>query len=216
MALIESEEDRQDLREHSLQNSLAQWKQMLVLKVTAVGVLTGLPTGPIGLAAEVLDIAYLMSACGRACYGIGYIVRGDVDYDKDIPLILAIWSGAAETCACAVAGKTCLKVGGKLAAAVGTTAAAKVGGKILAKVAPKAAAKITAKLGAKAASPWIPVVGSVVSAGINYWIASDLMEAAEKYYRSEFVREAGNYDWIAEDVREISDNYPDNDDPPLF
>lgn len=127
MAQVESDEARKELRKDARSYSLDDWKEALIFKVSAVGVLTGLPTGPVGLLLEGLDIAYLMAACGQACYGVGYIVRDDVDYDKDMPLILAIWSGGAETGATAVTGKVCLKVGGKFAAVGGVIAAKRSG-----------------------------------------------------------------------------------------
>ena len=61
---------------------LDAWKTRIQLKVSSVGFLTGLPGGPVGLMLEGGDISYLMSVCGRACYGVGYIIRDEVDYEK--------------------------------------------------------------------------------------------------------------------------------------
>lgn len=51
----------------------------------------------------------------------------------------------------------------------------------------KAATKLTAKLAAKTGFGWIPLIGGVVSAGINWWLLSGLLDAAETYYKSDYI-----------------------------
>lgn len=203
MALLGNDHQRRELKSTAATYDLPQWRFESVTAVTGVGVLTGLAPGPAGIVLEGLDIAYLLASCGRACYGIGHILGREVDYDRDIPLILAIWANAGEAAAIAGAGKVGVKIGGKAAVVLGTQAASKLGGKMLAKVSGKAAAKLTGKLGAKAAAGFMPIVGPAVSGGINYWVATSLMDAAEKYYRSGYVILEGNAeDWMGESVED--------------
>lgn len=183
MALIESQKERMLLREAARNKTLEEWKSGFNWKVGGVGILTGIMGGPVGLALEAGDIAYLLAACGRACYGIGYICRDNVDYDNDMPIILGIWAGAAEATAAMVAGKVSIKIGGKAALIVGT----QVGAKLMEKVIPKVATKLAAKYVTKVSTKWIPVIGGAVSAGINYWVANGIMEAAEQYYKGNYV-----------------------------
>ncbi len=183
MALIGSESKRRKLKRTACKRGLSGSKLRLNLKVSGVGVLTGLPGGVLGLGLEVLDITYLMAACGRACYGVGYIIRGDVDYNRDMALILAIWAGVAESTAAIAAGKLTYKIAGKAAIPIG----AQVGAKLMSKVIPRVVGKIAAKGASKISTKWIPVVGGIVSAGINCWVADGLMTAAEKYYRNDYI-----------------------------
>lgn len=112
------------------------------------------------------------------------IIRGrEIDYDLDIPMILAIWAGAAQASAYNVAGKTVIKVGGKAAIKVGV----KIGSKLLAKVIPKVGVKLAAKAASKISTKWIPIIGGLVSARINYWVADGLIEAADRYYLNDYV-----------------------------
>jgi hypothetical protein len=183
MALVGDDEAKEKLRTQATEAGLAVWKRKFNIKVGVIGVLTGMPGGPGGLALEIPDIAYLLAACGRGCYGIGYITRGHVDYDKDMALILAIWAGAAEATAAIVAGKVTLKVAGKATVVVG----AQVGAKLMGKVIPKVAGKLAAKVASKISTKWIPLIGGVVSGGINWWVAEGIMTAAEKYYSNDYV-----------------------------
>jgi hypothetical protein len=175
--------------------TVREWKRRSVGKVAGVGGLTGVLGGPVGIALEGADIAYLLAACGRACYGVGHILGHEVDYEADIPLILAIWSDVATTATTVGAGKFGVKVSAKL----GTKTMGKVVGKLVtkmafksstkasSKVAAKAAAKLIAKSVAKLSTKWIPVIGGLVSAGVNVWVMSGLLDAAEKYYSNDFV-----------------------------
>lgn len=211
MALVGDEEQRSELCRHAKSYKLKEWKNGLTMKVTGVGLATGLVPGPPGIGVELLDITYLLAATGRACYGVGYIIRGDVDYDKDMALILAKWAGGAEAATIGVGGKVAVKVGGKLGIVFGTAAASKVGGKMLAKVAPKVAAKLIAKVGSKFAASWVPFLGSAISGGINWWVATSLMEAAEAYYRSEFIEIDSE---LFEDLKDMKDHYFELSDDP--
>jgi hypothetical protein len=218
MALLNGKEAKEDLKKEALQHSLQEWKAISNAKVAGVGGLTGLLGGPIGLALEAGDIAYLFAASGRACYGVGHISGAEIDYENDIPLILAIWSGAAEATGFVATGKVGIKAGGyivkaggkilgkfgtKVVAGATLSMAGKSGGKVAGKIisktffkgSTKAASKIVTKVGAKvgakvatkAGFKWLPLIGGVVSAGINYWVASGLMDAAQQYYNNEYI-----------------------------
>lgn len=195
MSLIKSYKDKIELENKSKQYSFDDWKIKMMGKTGGVGFLTGLPGGPAGLVLEAGDISYLLSTAGRACYGVGHILGRKIDYKNDIPLILAIWSGAAEAASYIKGGKVGVKVSGK----IGTKSMSKVAGKVVAKTAiksgskasqkivAKATTKFLSKLAAKAGTKWIPLIGGAVGAGINACIMNGMIEAAYKYYKSRYV-----------------------------
>jgi hypothetical protein len=175
------------------------WKEHNISLVIATGGLSGIAGGPVGLAAIPVDLAW----CGRVgvhgSIGIGYILGRNVDYEEDMNLILAIWGGLGDAAMTVPAGKVGIKVGGKIAAksvslVAGTVVSkfvlkggSKVGAKLASKAASKAATKFMAKLTAKTGLAWIPLIGGVVSAGVNWWLVDGLMSAAEQYYRNDYV-----------------------------
>lgn len=195
MAWIGDEDAKCKLRTEAKQYTIDGWKSKYILTLGGIGALTGVAGGPIGLILEGLDIAYLLASSGRGCYGIGHLKDRTIDYEADIALILAIWSGAAEAGGAIAAGKVGIKVAGKAATGMGINSATKLvaksamkfGAKGGAAVVPFAVTKIGAKIGSKMSLKWIPVVGGIVGAGINIWIMSGLMDAAESYYSNEYV-----------------------------
>jgi hypothetical protein len=191
MALVGDDEAKQKLRSEALQCTLAEWKRNFLVKVTSIGVLTGVPGGLGSLALEIGDLTYLFSACGRACFGIGYIMKREVDYDHDMAKILAIWAGVAKATNRIAAGKIALTVGGS--AAMGPAIVQSVFAtqafttKFFGKAAGKAVAKVMAKYALSMTARWVPIIGGAVSGGVNFWIASSLMDAAERYYSCKYV-----------------------------
>ncbi|WP_298065759.1 hypothetical protein [uncultured Acinetobacter sp.] len=206
MALVADDEARKKLKEDALANSLDDWKIGLKMKVGGVGGLTGVLGGPVGLLLEGADIAYLLASCGQACYGIGHIKGRNIDYNIDIPIILAIWAGAAEASMYTVAGKSAMKIGGKVAIKSGVV----IGSQLLGKVIPKVAAKIGAKLASKVSTKWIPIIGGIVSAGINIWVADGLLDAAEKYYSNNYVILDSDLSAIIDTALDAKDVFFDN------
>jgi EcsC protein family len=199
MALIESAEAKESLKSTAKSYTLSGWKTAQTAKLGGVGALTGLVGGPVGLALEGLDIAYLLAAAGRGCYGIGHILGKDIDYDADLTMILAVWCGAAEASTTVAAGKIGIKVGGTTGLGIGAKVAGKLAGKLASKSAFKlasksgavvvglAATKLATKIASKLAVKWIPIIGGIVGAGINVWIMNGLLSAAESYYSAEYV-----------------------------
>jgi hypothetical protein len=199
MAQLGSDEKKDELKRGAQGYSLEGWKRVQMAKLGGVGALTGIAGGPVGLAMEGLDIAYLLAAGARACYGIGHIKGRDVEHEADLPLILAIWCGAAEATGTVAVGKIGIKVAGKSALALGANVAGKLAGKLASKSALKlgskagakvvslAAGKLATKIAAKLSVKWVPLLGGVVGAGINVWIMSGLMTAAEQYYSKDYV-----------------------------
>jgi len=180
-------------------NSVEDWKREHVLKAASSGALTGMIGGPIGLAAIPADLAWCGRVSSHGCFGIGLIRDRDVDYDYDMNLILAIWSGVAESASVVPAGKLAIKVGGgkMMIKASGIVAGAlvskaslkggsKLGAKLAAKAASKAAAKVTAKLASKSTA-FIPIIGGLISGGVNWWLVSGLLDAADKFYDHDYV-----------------------------
>lgn len=195
-------EDRPAFEREARAQTLADWRTAQTTKVCAVGGLTGLAGGPVGLALEAGDLAYLFTMMGRACFGIGAIIgRRPVDYDADMALILPIWAGAAEAtneeALRAVGYKVGTKAAVQVGGTVGTQSLVKIGTKVVAKAAfksgsklaaksfSKAAGKLGGKLAAKMSTKWVPLLGGVVSAGINYWIIKGVLDAAEQFYRGD-------------------------------
>ena len=56
------------------------------------------------------------------------------------------------------------------------------------KILPQVAGKIAGQFAGKAGAVLIPLLGGIVSAGLSYWVATSLMDAAERYYRHEYVQ----------------------------
>jgi hypothetical protein len=218
MSLVGDDEKKEDLRIDARDHTLEEWKLNFKVKVTSVGALVGgaASLAPVigAIAMEIPDITYLMVALGRSCYGIGYIIRNEVDYENDIPKILALWCGVARSSnelvqGSALAFKTKPMIAAKIAGATlvpplitGTIVAVhKFGPKLMGKVAAKAASKFMAKFALRMSWRWIPFFGAIASGGVNYWIANGLMQAAELYYTSEYIVVDPNF---AADVEEAS------------
>lgn len=204
---------KESLADNAKRYTLAKWKRITIAKVVGVGFLTGIPGGLAGGALAALDMAYLFGAAGRGCYGIGHILNREIDRDKDLRLIIACWCGAASAVSTVTAGKVAIKVFGKaalpatagFAAKVLTKASFKAGGKFMGKLGPQIASKLAGQLAGKAGSMVIPFLGAAVSSAISYWVASSLMDAADSYYRSEFVQFDDPDITIGDLVEEVAD-----------
>jgi EcsC family protein len=206
MADVGSAEDKERLQIQAGRCTLEQWKRQHQLRVGISGGLAGAAgflAGPFHVAAMGADLTFLVHTCGRACFGIGHILGRELDYETDMDYILGIWVGEAQPASAVASGafadSVASKVGPELVgqAAVKMTAkvATKVGGKlvpkattkILPKVAAKAAAKLSAKLATKGVLGAIPGLGAAASGGVNLWLLNDLMDAAETFYRAEYI-----------------------------
>jgi hypothetical protein len=200
MAMVSDDQAKSELRSDARSHTLEEWMRNFKIKTTSVGALTGLAPGIGAVILEFPDLAYLFAATGRACYGIGYILRDEVDYDNDMPKILALWCGVARASnelvqGSAIAFRTKAAFAAKMAGAGlitaglfnATVAVHTLGPKFVGKVAAKAASKVMAKALLRMSTRWIPIFGSAVSAGVNYWISSSLMNAADLYYSSEYI-----------------------------
>jgi hypothetical protein len=180
------------LRRQARRHTLDSWRKYLRWRVGSVGALAGLPGGPISVLCEGVDLLYLIRTSGRGCLGIGHIMKQrPVNYDNDLLLILALWSGAATAAMALTAGKFAIKLGSPVLVTVGAKAAGasigttvtkvtlKLGTKttaaILSSVATKFITKAATKIGMKA----IPIVGGIAGAVINLWVLNGLLDAAE-------------------------------------
>jgi hypothetical protein len=191
------------------------WKNKHIAMVATSGAVAGVTGGPWSYAAIVADLLWCRKVAPLGCLGIGYIYGKDVDVDQDMNMIMAIWAGVGVASASVPAGKVGVKVSpkatmkfgmklfsklgakgtGKLAGEVvgkviGKTAlkgSAKVMSKLTAKVVDKAVAKVFTKAALKVGVGWIPIIGGMVSGGINWWLLSTMMEAAEQYYSNTYV-----------------------------
>lgn len=191
--------EREQLKKQVKGYTINEWKRERLTMVVTSGAVTGAMGGPVGLAAILPDLAW----CGRVgalgCFGIGHIKNVDLDYDVDMNLIMAIWTGLAEARSYVPVGKVGIKVSGKVAPKIAGKVAgvlvskvalkggSKLGAKLASKAASKAATKLAAKLMAKTGTGWIPLIGGVVSGGVNWWLVSGLLDAAEEYYSGEYV-----------------------------
>jgi len=198
MAMLESESERRDLEEQARDKGMVRWTALQKRKVGAVGFLTGLPGGLWAAPMELADITYLMAVAGRGCYGVGHIFNRSIDYKRDIPMILAVWSGSAQTATVATAGQAAMhfanpliiqhttpasvRIAGVAVTHLSSYAAVETEGQLLEKVLPKVLAKISTKFASKMVAKSVPVFGGIVACMVNRWICDGLMCAAEKYY----------------------------------
>ncbi len=152
---------------------------------------------------ELADITYLMAFPGSGCYGVGHIFNRSVDYERDIPMILALWSGSARVATAATAGQVAMQFAHPLIVHHGTAAgvqlagaaaiqfssfvASRTGLKFLENILPKALAKGGSKIASKIVAKSVPVFGGLVACFVNRWICDGLMCAAEKYYASPII-----------------------------
>lgn len=198
MAMVNSESEKRSLGEQAREKGLARWTALQKRKVGAVGFLTGLPGGVWAAPMELADITYLMAVAGRGCYGIGYIFNRSIDYERDIPMILAVWSGSARVATAATVGQVAMhfsnpviiqhatpaavQIAGVAVAHFSLYLAGQTGAQFLEKILPKALVKISSKFASKLVAKSVPVFGGLVACFVNRWICDGLMYAAEKYY----------------------------------
>jgi len=110
------------------------------------------------------------------------------------------WGQAASEASFAPIGKVSAKLGSKPLAKVAGKLAGKIitkklaikgGSKLGAKLAvlaiSMASSKLAAKLAAKLGTSWVPILGGLVSGGINFWLTSGLLDAAEGYYTHDYI-----------------------------
>lgn len=88
--------------------------------------------------------------------------------------------------------KSLAKVSGKLAGKIiakklAVKAGSKLGAKLAALAISLASSKLAAKIAAKLGTSWVPLLGGLVSGGINLWLMSGLLDAAEAYYTHDYV-----------------------------
>jgi hypothetical protein len=196
------------------------WKAKHIALVATSGIAAGVTGGPWSYGAIVADLLWCRKVAPLGCLGIGYICDEDVDIDQDMNMIMAIWSGVGVASAGVPAGKVGVKVSPKATMKLGTKmlpklaakgtgklagevvgkvvtktalkASSKALSKLTAKIVDKAVAKVFAKAAAKVGVGWIPIIGGVVSGGINWWLLSSMMDAAEQYYSNPYVIFDGN------------------------
>lgn len=192
-------QERKALKRKVNNYTLNEWKKENIGMAVASGAASGAIGGPVGLAALPADLAWCGRVSALGCFGIGHILGRDVDYDEDMPLILSVWTGLGEAAVSVPVGKvgikvsskvtakTAAKVAGKVVSKAAMKGGSKLGAKLAAKAASLAASKVVAKLAAKTGTAWVPIIGGVVSGGVNWWLVSGLLDTAEKYYRHPYV-----------------------------
>ena len=208
--------ERKNLRNKaSRASSVNSWRRGWMASVVTSGTAAGAIGGPWSAAALVADLAWCRNVSPVACLGIGVILNCDIDFDQDMNLIMAVWSGVGVTSAVVPAGKIGVKTAPKISVKVGTKIAPKLSGKLAGKMAgkvigkvvsktalkstskafakltekivAKSVAKVSAKFATKVGVGWIPIVGGIVSGGINFWLLETLMDAAYEYYTNPYV-----------------------------
>lgn len=209
-------QEREALKEQAFQcTDIDSWRNKHIALVVTSGVTAGVMGGPWSYAAILGDILWCRKVSPLACLGIGYILDCEVDVEHDMNMIMAIWSGVGVASVSVPIGKVgvktspkiCMKVGAKVVPKIAGKGAAKVAEKVVGKVIGKTAlkssskvlakltskivnkgvAKVTAKLATKVGVGWIPIIGGIVSGGINYWLLNGLMDAAYEYYSNDYV-----------------------------
>ncbi|MBA3920242.1 MAG: J domain-containing protein [Nostocaceae cyanobacterium] len=181
----------------------ASWRSEHLMAMGAMGGLTGAIGGPIGMAAILPELFICERYATNGSFGIGHLLKCQVDYDIDREIILAIWVGEGSLEKCVPVGKVGIKINDQAVSAltvnsvmgiVITKTLVKGSSKFLAKLSSKlvakAGAKISAKLAAKTSTAWVPVFGGLVSGGINVWLVGSFLDAAEQYYTAQNINEA--------------------------
>lgn len=215
------------LRRESRKNTSTNWLDINAVTTGGAGLLTGFFGGPWSIAAETADIAVLLRSISRGCFGVGYIISDQVDFEEDMIYIMALWTGCAsiipvpsgifesgrqyspdiayELIGALPAGKIAvklllyggasnpqlLKIGAKLCVYSISMLLKKGTPKFVVKIAGKAAEKVLPKAVGKLGGKWIPVIGGVLSAGINLWVYQQITHHALKYYRA--MTKEGNF-----------------------
>lgn len=170
-------------------------------KQSAKAGLLAAPTlaGPLALAALPLEMAGLIRLMSTSALGVGWAL-GRSPAEGDFMLVLAVWSGevAPDKAAAAKAAAGLVPAAGALSTAAGSlgyhVSANTVGTKLVnASIGsltgighaymPYAAKQLAASLVGKVGIA-IPVLGAVLSAGINVYVVNSVMNAAEKFYRA--------------------------------
>ena len=199
LANLDTSMKREQLKKQVKGYTINEWKRECLAMAIASGAVSGVIGGTVGLAAILPELAWCGQVGALGCFGIGHIKDVELDYDVDMNLIMAIWTGLAEVSSVVpvgkvgikVCGKATPKIAGKVAGVVVSQIALKGGSKLGAKLASKAVSKATtklvAKLMAKTGTGWIPLIGGIVSGGVNWWLVSGLLDAAEEYYSGKYV-----------------------------
>ncbi len=209
-------QEREALKKKAMKcSSVEAWRNKHIAMVTTAGGAAGITGGWWSYAAISADLMWCRKVAPQACLGIGYIKGNDVDFEQDMNLIMAIWSEIGTASTTVPAGKVGVKVSPKMTMKMGTKVlpklaakgsgkiAGKVVGKVIgktalkgtsqiagvltSKVVSKAVGKVSAKMAAKVGVGWIPIIGGVVSGGINWWLLESLMDAAHQYYSNPYV-----------------------------
>ena len=199
LANLGTKKEREQLEKQVKRYNINDWKAKQLTMVVTSGAVSGAIGGPVGLGAIPADLAWCGRVSALGCFGIGHIKKIEVDYDVDMNLIMALWTGLAEASSVVPAGKMAIKVSGKATPKLAGKVAgvlvskgalkggSKLGAKLASKAASKATTKLVAKLMAKTGTSWIPLIGGVVSGGVNWWLVSGLLDAAEEYYSGEYL-----------------------------
>ncbi|MBV1695077.1 MAG: hypothetical protein KGP27_11500 [Hyphomicrobiales bacterium] len=182
--------------------TLADWQNAQRAMVGASGAAAvAIPVAHLaGIAA---DLAFVVNRMGVSTFGTGAILGSDNGYGnilekEDFGAVLAYWSGdegvreamngkGAADLASKAGFKLATKLYGKAAAITltqtmlassGYLIGQKLGGKAMAKV----ASKVAAKFAGKTAAGFIPFLGPAVGGGINLWLISQILDAAQEFY----------------------------------
>ncbi|MBI1263409.1 MAG: hypothetical protein GC187_01585 [Alphaproteobacteria bacterium] len=187
------DEIRMLARGHSLQS----WREERMLKAAALAAPSAIG-GPMALAYLPVEVAALMRFTFNAVIGVGFIRNGaawrddflntfyvlsneNIDFDARLRSQVVAKLSAMGAAHAAVAVST--QAGAQLlSTAIVNTLLLKAGSKIAPPVLAKISAKLAAWLSGPTVAKWIPLVGAAVSAGINSWVTSTLIDGADRYY----------------------------------
>lgn len=191
-----------NLYEGAKEYTLSTWELQQRALATASGAAAVAIPG-VHVAGIAADLAFVVNRMGVSSFGVGSIIGNQRNHGfmlekTDFGAVLGYWAddsalkeamrgkGAADLSS-KVGFKLATKMYGKAATLVisealltssGYLIGQKLGGKAMAKVGAKVAAKFTTK----AAAGFVPFLGPAVGGGINLWLISGIMSAAQEFY----------------------------------
>lgn len=175
------------IKQASEATSINSWRSRQIASVITSGVTAGITGGFWSVLAIPADLIWCRKVAPIACLGIGIITNGNVDFEHDMNLIMAIWSGVGEASVAVPMGKVgikttagvglitapklTIKIGSKVAGKGGGKVAGKAIGKVISKTSLKGGSKVLAKLTEKIVAKGVTKLSAKIATKVGVgWI----------------------------------------------